>query len=54
MRVAYKQVNFGKHVTVRYIAPKPMVRGEANATQPEDGSSRMSDKPVSRPLLDSF
>lgn len=49
MRVAYKQVNFGKDVTVRYISPQPTVRPEANTAQPEDGSSPVSDKPVSRP-----
>jgi len=49
MQVAYKQVNFGKDVTVRYISPKPTVRPEANTAQPEDSSSPLSDKPVSRP-----
>jgi hypothetical protein len=42
MRVAYKQVNFGNDVTVRYISPKPAVRPEANTAQPEDGSSPLS------------
>jgi hypothetical protein len=42
MQVAYKQVNFGKDVTVRYISPKPTVRPEANTAQPEDSSSPLS------------
>ncbi len=33
-RVAYKQVNFGNDVTVRYISPNPTVRPEANLAQP--------------------
>lgn len=49
MRTAYKQVNFGKDVTVRYISPKPTVRPVANTAQPEDSSSPVSDNPVSRP-----
>ena len=54
MQVAYKQVNFGKDVTVRYISPKPTVRPEANTAQPEDSSSPLSDKPVSRPSTRCF
>jgi hypothetical protein len=49
IRVAYKEVNFGKDVTVRYISPKPTVRPKANTGQPEDSSSPVSDQPVSRP-----
>lgn len=47
--IAYRQVNFGKDVTVRYISSKPTVGPESYTRQPDDTSSPSSDKPVSRP-----